>query len=294
VVNVVTGLGPETGEHLVRHPDVPMIAFTGSLATGQQIATLAAPMMKKLHLELGGKDATVVAEDVDPALAARAVAYSALVNAGQVCTSTERVYVPKSRAAAITEAIVDHVRSLRLGPGIEATTDIGPMIGDAYRTRFEQHIADARSRGARILAGGMRPPDRTRGFFHQPTVLAGVDHTMLIMREETFGPAIPLMEYASFDEAIALTNDSRFGLGAVLLSNDPGRVKRFIDDVKAGTIWINDPLADHVAGPFGGMKYSGGARELGEEGLDEFRETKHVHWDVTLRRRPDWFPYGQS
>ena len=116
---------------------------------------------------------------------------------------------------------------------------------------------------------------------------------MLIMREETFGPAVPLMEYTSFEEAIDLVNDSPYGLGAVLLSEDPQKIKMFFEEVKAGTIWINDPLTDNYAGPFGGMKYSGGARELGIEGLDEFRETKHVHWDFNMEDKLYWYPYGK-
>jgi len=293
VVNTVTGYGVETGEPLVKHPDVPVIAFTGSLATGQKIASIAAPMMKKLHLELGGKDATVIAEDADPEIAAKAVAYAALLNAGQVCTSTERVYIPRRGGKKFTEAIVEHVKSLRLGSGLEPTTDMGPMIGDTYRAKFEKHIEDAKQHGAEILVGGGRPKELSKGFFHEPTVLSGVDHNMVIMREETFGPAVPLMEYATFDEAIKLTNDCQYGLGAVLVSNNPQKIKQFFDDVKAGTIWINDPLTDNYAGPFGGMKYSGGARELGEEGLDEFREVKHVHWDFNMEDKDYWYPYGR-
>jgi len=278
---------------LVRHPDVPVIAFTGSLATGQRIASHAAPMMKKLHLELGGKDATVIAEDADPELAAKAVAYAALLNAGQVCTSTERVYIPGSKAKQFTEAIVEHVKSLKLGSGLEAATDVGPMIGDLYRAKIETHVEDARLRGAQVLTGGQRPQHISKGWFYEPTVLTGVDHTMLIMREETFGPALPLMEYTSFEEAIDLVNDCQYGLGAVLLSEDPKKIKMYFEDVKAGTIWINDPLTDNYAGPFGGMKYSGGARELGIEGLDEFRETKHVHWDFNMEDKSYWYPYGR-
>jgi betaine-aldehyde dehydrogenase len=293
VVNVVTGYGKEVGEPLVTHPDVPVVAFTGSLATGQRLASLAAPMMKKLHLELGGKDAFVVADDSDPEVAAKALAYAALLNAGQVCTSTERVYLPRAKAAQFTEALVAHVRGLRLGPGLESTTDVGPMIGDPYRAKVEKHVADAKARGARILTGGRRPPHLARGYFYEPTVLTGVDHSMAIMREETFGPAIPLMEYQTFDEAIALANDSEYGLGACLLTRDPQKAKQFFEEVKAGTVWINDPLTDNYAGPFGGMKMSGGARELGQEGLDEFRETKHVHWDFKLDMKGWWYPYGQ-
>jgi acyl-CoA reductase-like NAD-dependent aldehyde dehydrogenase len=292
VFNVVTGYGNEVGDALVRHPDVPVIAFTGSLSTGQQIASLAAPQMKKLHLELGGKDPMVIAEDADPEQAARALAYSALLNCGQVCTSTERVYVPHDRAGELTDALVAHVKTLRLGPGLSKSTDVGPMIGASYRERFEAHIEDARARGAAIPIGGKRPDALERGFYHEPTVLTGVDHGMKIMTEETFGPAIPLMTYRSFDEAIELANTSPFALGACLLSSDPLRIKRFFEEVQAGTIWINDPLTDNYAGPFGGMRMSGGCRELGQEGLDEFRATKHVHWDFSTTPKDFWYPYS--
>lgn len=294
VINVVNGFGPEVAEPLVLHKDVPVIAFTGSLQIGQRIATLAGPKMKKLHLELGGKDAFVVSEDAEPEMTARALAYAALTNAGQVCTSTERVYLPKSRAKEFTEALVEHVRKLKLGPGIEHSTDIGPMIGDRYRQKVENHISEAVSKGAKVLVGGKRPDQLTKGFYLEPTVLTNVNHSMQIMREETFGPAIPLMEYSSFDEAIELTNDSDFGLGACLVTSDPLKAKLFMEEVKAGTVWINDPLTDNYAGPFGGMKFSGGARELGQEGLDEFRETKHVHWDFAASVKPWWYPYGGS
>jgi acyl-CoA reductase-like NAD-dependent aldehyde dehydrogenase len=294
VINVLTGYGAEVAEPLVKHPDVPVIAFTGSLATGQRIASLAAPMMKKLHMELGGKDAFVIAEDADPELAARALAYAALTNAGQVCTSTERVYLPSSRAGQFTEALLHHVKSLKLGPGLEESTDIGPMIGSTYREKVEGHVAEAIKKGARLLTGGKRPEHLKKGYYYEPTILSHVDHSMVIMREETFGPAIPLMEYKSFEDAIKLANDCQFGLGACLLTSDPMKAKLFLEEVKAGTIWINDPLTDNYAGPFGGMKLSGGARELGQEGLDEFRETKHVHWEFNTQPKSWWYPYGKQ
>ncbi len=293
VLNVVTGYGKEVAEPLVTHPHVPVIAFTGSLATGQRIASLAAPMMKKLHLELGGKDAFVIADDADPQLAARALAYAGLTNAGQVCTSTERIYLPKGKARQFTEALVAHVSGLKLGPGIDSSTDIGPMIGSTFREKVEAHVAEAVSKGAKVLTGGRRPDYLKKGYFYEPTVITGVDHSMLIMREETFGPVLPLMEYTTFEEAIALTNDCVYGLGACLLTGDPLKAKMFLEEAKAGTVWINDPLTDNYAGPFGGMKLSGGARELGQEGLDEFRETKHVHWEFNTAPKPWWYPYGR-
>ena len=291
VVNVVTGYGLPVGEALVKHPDVPVIAFTGSLETGQRISVQAAPLIKHLHLELGGKDAFVVGPDVEVELSAKALAYSGLLNCGQVCTATERVYVPEHLGSQFTDALVEEVKALRLGPGIEPTTDVGPMIGEKYRAKFESHIQDARQRGAEILTGGRRPPQFERGFFYEPTVLTNVDHSMLIMSEETFGPAIPMMTYKNFDEAIRLVNDNKYGLGAVLRSNDARLVKTFFEEVRAGTVWINDPLTDNYAGPFGGMKMSGNARELGIEGLDSFLETKHVHWDFSPQPKDWWYPY---
>jgi betaine-aldehyde dehydrogenase len=291
VVNVVTGRGGEVGDAIVGHPDVPVIAFTGSTPVGQHIAKLSAGMMKKLHLELGGVDPFVVAEDAPLEAAVEAVTYAALINTGQVCTSTERVYVPRPMLPQFTEAIADKVASLRLGPGIEPTTDIGPLIGESFRVKVEEHIADAVEKGARILVGGNRPGDKKKGFFLEPAVLVDVDHSMKVMQEETFGPAIPVMAYDSFDEAIALANDTEYGLGACLYSHDARKVRRFYEEVQAGTIWINDPLTDNYAGPFGGMKMSGIGRELGIEGLEEFWETKHVHWDIEGGIKDFYYPY---
>ncbi len=294
VVNIITGYGATAGRELIVSPDTHLIAFTGSFNTGREIARLAAERVKKTHLELGGKDAFIVAEDADLDIAVPGVAWAALLNAGQVCTSTERVYVQESIAGRFTDLLVDFVRTLRLGPGMEPTTDIGPLIGDRYRAKVESHVEEARARGAKILTGGKRPKHLDRGFFYEPTVLTGVDHRYQIMREETFGPTIPIMTYGSFDQAIALANDCDYGLGANLYTNDPLKVKQYYEEVKAGTCWVNDPLTDNDAGPFGGMKFSGGARELGEEGLEAFLETKHVHWDFRMERKSWWFPYGDQ
>jgi betaine-aldehyde dehydrogenase len=291
VVNVVTGRGGEVGDALVTHPDVPVIAFTGSTAVGQHIAMTTAGQMKKLHLELGGKDPFVIADDAPPEAAVEAVAYAALINTGQVCTSTERVYVPRSMMPQFAEMLAERVSRLRLGPGIEPTTDVGPMIGESYRSKVEEHIADAVARGARVLVGGQRPSYQERGCFFEPAVLVDVDHSMRIMREETFGPCIPIMPYDTFDEAIALANDTEYGLGACLYTHDARKVRQFYEEVRAGSIWINDPLTDNYAGPFGGMKMSGLGRELGVEGLEEFWQTKHVHWDIEGGVKEYWYPY---
>lgn len=292
VVNVVTGEGARLAEPMVKHRDVPVIAFTGSTAVGQRIATIAAQRIKRTHLELGGKDAFVIAPDADVETAVEAVAYAALINAGQVCTSTERVYVPQQMLRPFTEGLVDFVRGLRLGPGLESSTDMGPMAGAKYREKVENHVAEAVSKGARVLVGGKRPSQYERGFYYEPTVLSQVNHNMLCMREETFGPTIPVMGYKSFDEAIDLVNDSDYGLGACIRTNDARLAKQFFEEVQAGTIWINDPLTDNYGGPFGGFKMSGNARELGEEGLASFLETKHVHWDFDETPKEYWYPYS--
>jgi acyl-CoA reductase-like NAD-dependent aldehyde dehydrogenase len=290
VINVVTGTGQDAGEALVAHPDVRVIAMTGSVATGQRIASVAAPMMKHLHLELGGKDAFVVAPDADLDSAVDALAYSALLNAGQVCTSSERIYVPGSMRDDLAEALAAKVMDLELGHGLDEGTDVGPLAADRFRDKVASHVDDAVARGAKVLTGGKRA-DRP-GYFFEPTVLVDVEDDMVIMQEETFGPTIPIGSYDDLDVAIARVNASSMGLGATLRSSDPMTIKRFYEGVKAGTIWINDPLTDNYAGPFGGMKMTGGARELGPEGLESFLEAKHVHWDFDQTPKEWWFPYS--
>lgn len=290
-VNILTGAGSVVGDALVAHPQVPVIAFTGSTAVGQHIARLAAPMMKKLHLELGGKDAFIVAEDADLDVAVPGVAWAALLNNGQVCTSTERIYVHEGLYTEFTSLIAEYVEGLVLGDPLRPETDLGPMARDAYRAKVERQVADAVARGARVLTGGRRPPDQPRGYFYEPTVLVEVNREMQVMCEETFGPVLPIATFETFDQAIALANDSVYGLGANLYTNNARYVKRFYEEVRAGTLWINDPLTDNDAGPFGGFGLSGVGRELGEEGLDEFRETKHVHWDFSMEPKEWWYPY---
>ena len=290
-VNIVTGSGEAVGDPLVSHPQVPVIAFTGSTAVGQHIARLAGPMMKKLHLELGGKDAFLVAEDADLDVAVPGVAWAALLNNGQVCTSTERIYVHDSLYTEFTALLTEYVQGLVQGDPLLPETDLGPMARDDYRAKVERQVADAISRGARVLTGGRRPPDLPTGYFYEPTVLVEVKREMEILCEETFGPVLPISSFQTFDEAIALANDSVYGLGANLYTHNAGYVKRFYEEVRAGTLWINDPLTDNDAGPFGGFGMSGIGRELGEEGLDEFRETKHVHWDFTMEPKMWWYPY---
>jgi betaine-aldehyde dehydrogenase len=216
------------------------------------------------------------------------------LNSGQVCTSTERVYVHDSILPQFAEELTDFVSKLRLGNGLDPDTDLGPLLRNPFREKVEAHIQDAVASGARILTGGNRPAGMDKGFFLEPAVLTNVDHSMRVMREETFGPVIPLMGYTHFDQAIRLANDSPFGLGASLMTHDHRLVKQFYEGVQAGTVWINDPLTDNYAGPFGGMKMSGGGRELGQEGFDEFTQSKHIHWDMMGAMKDYWYPYGRD
>lgn len=292
-VNIITGSGETVGDPLVSHRNTHIVAFTGSMETGRHIAHLAADRFKKVSLELGSKDPFIVCEDADVEVAAKAVAWASFLNCGQVCTSTERVYVHQDIARPFIDALVEFTRSLRIGNGFDPSTDIGPMARGHYREKVEAQVASARAAGARVLTGGKRPDGFSRGFFYEPTVMIDVNHDMSMMREETFGPVAPVMTFRDFDHALALADDTEFGLGAICYTRDAVKAKRFFEEIKAGTVWINDPLTDNDAGPFGGMRMSGLGRELGEEGLDEFCETKHVHWDFVQEEKDWWYPYGR-
>ncbi|MDQ3745266.1 MAG: aldehyde dehydrogenase family protein [Acidobacteriota bacterium] len=294
VFNVVTGYGDEVGEPLVRHPLTPVIAFTGSVATGRRIATLAAERIKRVNLELGGNDPFIVCDDVDLDVAVRGAVWAAFLNMGQVCTSGERFYVFESVAEKFIDGFVEFTGKLRLGDPLGPDVDLGPMISAPQREKVEQKLDRVREMGARVLCGGKRPEKFSRGYFFEPTVVTGVDHTMPLMREETFGPVAPIMVVRGIDEAVALANDSEYGLGANILTNSLEYALTAAERIKAGTFWINDPLTDNDAGPFGGMRLSGGGRELGSEGIEEFRETKHIHLDYKLEAKPYWYPYDWS
>jgi len=290
VVNIITGSGGEVGDALVKHPDVPCIAFTGSTSTGQHIYRLAADGIKKLHLELGGSDAAIICADCDLEAAARAVAWTAFLNAGQVCTSAERVYVEQSVYRRFLERFADLTQKLVVGAGMDERTEVTPLIGRKERDQVEARVAQAQKEGARVVAGGRRPPQLSKGWFYEPTVLADARHGMSLLEEEIFGPVAPIMPFTTFDEALHLANDSPYGLGATLFSSDAKKVRRYFEEIEAGNVWVNDPLVDNPAGPFGGMKMSGLGRELGEEGLEEFQQTKHVHWDIEASIKPWWYP----
>jgi acyl-CoA reductase-like NAD-dependent aldehyde dehydrogenase len=291
VVNIISGFGHEVGEPLVEHPHVSKIAFTGGITTGRKIAVLAAQNLKKVSLELSGNDPLIVCDDVDLDIAARGAAWACYLNMGQVCTSVERIYVFKNVAEKYIEKFVAFTNSLRIGDPMQPNVDLGPMINPAQRQKVEEKLALALKQGAKLLSGGKRPADQTKGYYFEPTVITNVNHDMEIMKTETFGPIAPIMPVNDIEEAVRLADDSEFGLGATIYTNNMEYAMFAMENIHAGTFWINDPLTDNDAGPFGGMRMSGMNRELGTDGLDNFRDVKHVHLDYKIEAKPYWYPY---
>ena len=291
VVNVITGYGPEAGMPLVAHRNVELVAFTGSQATGRKVAVTCAEQLKKCHLELGGNDPLIVDEGVDLEVAARGAAWACFLNMGQVCTSAERFYVVGKAFDEFVDRFVAFTKTLRIGDPLGPDVDLGPMVSAEQRAKVEKKIADSVSAGARLAVGGRRPDRFAKGFFYEPTVLLEVAPSMALMREETFGPVAPIVRCRDIEEAIALADRSEYGLGASIYTNSLEHAMKAMEQVHAGTFWINDPLTDNDAGPFGGMRRSGIGRELGSEGIDDFRDSKHVHLDYVIGAKPYWYPY---
>jgi betaine-aldehyde dehydrogenase len=292
VVNIVPG-GAETGAALVDDPNVACIAFTGSTAVGTKIAVRAAEQLKRVNLELGGIDPLIVFADADLDVAVPGAAWARFLNNGQVCTSAKRIFIVEDIAKEFVERFVEHTRSLKIGNGMDPETDLGPLVSERARSRVESQVERAVADGARVLAGGRRPAGAGPGWFYEPTVLAEVRPNNSVVCEEVFGPIASIQIVKDADAAIAAAATSDFGLGANIYTQNLTWALTAMQEIKAGTFWINDPLTDNDAAPFGGMRKSGMGRELGEEGLDAFRETKHVHLDFVPERKTFWFPYTQ-
>jgi betaine-aldehyde dehydrogenase len=292
VVNLLAGAG-DVGEALVADERVDCVAFTGSVETGKSIARTCADRVARINLELGGKDPFIVCDDVaaEIAVAARGGAWAAYLNAGQVCTSAERFYVMEPVYDDFVSAFVEHADSLVVGDPLDRRTDVGPMASASQRAKVERQVDAAVGAGATLVRGGDRA-GHDRGHFYAPAVVTGAPGETDLLREETFGPVAPIVRVKTLDEAIELANGTRFGLGANVYTRDLQTVFRCMREIRAGTVWFNDPLTDNDAGPFGGMKQSGLGRELGQEGLEAFQETKHVHIETSLAPKEWWYPYG--
>ncbi len=292
VVNLVAGAG-DVGARIVADERVACVAFTGSVATGKKVAMKCAERVARVNLEMGGKDAFIVCPDVADELevAARGGAWAAFLNAGQVCTSAERFYVHADVFDDYLQLFADHTRELTVGDPMDPKTDIGPMVSAEQRGKVAAQVEAAVEAGAELVVGG--GAGRDTGHFFSPAVVTGAPAETALLREETFGPVAPLVPVGSLDEAIALANSTPYGLGANVYTRDLKNTVKCMREIKAGTVWFNDPLTDNDAGPFGGFKQSGLGRELGREGLEAFQETKHVHIETEIARKEWWYPYSE-
>src|SRR3989442_3478673 len=268
LLQIVTGYG-ETGQHLIELAD--MICFTGSVATGRKVAARCGQLLKPVTLELGGKDPMIVLRDADLERAANAAVYGGLVNAGQVCISVERVYVEEAVYEPFVQKVVEKVGQVRQGPPDGGVVEVGSMTFAPQIEKVERHVSDAVARGAKVLAGGKRRSDLP-GLYFEPTVLVDVDHDMDVMRDETFGPVIPIMRVRDEEEAIRLANDSRYGLDASVWTRDLARGARVARRVQSGAVCVNDVLVNYAVTevPMGGWKESGIGYRHGPGGIRKF------------------------
>ncbi len=275
VLNIVPA-GRENSEHLVTHPGVDKISFTGSGAVGRHIAELCARDLRRVTLELGGKSAAVILDDADLDTSLGHIVNNGLMNNGQACIAQTRILAPKSRYNEVVEALGAKVGALKVGSALETTTEIGPLVADRQRTRVLGYIEKGKSEGARVVTGGDRPADQDRGWFVSPTVFANVDNKMTIAQEEIFGPVLSVIEYDGPDEAVRIANDTTYGLSGAVYGGDTDAATDIARRMRTGTVAVNNMSPMDFAAPFGGVKQSGLGRELGPEGLEAFLEYKTI------------------
>ncbi|MGA1179646.1 MAG: aldehyde dehydrogenase family protein [Marivivens sp.] len=293
LMQTVTG-GPRVAQHLVGSKKSHAVAYTGSVPIGQMVARTCAETFKPCLIEASGNDPFIVMPSAPLDIAARGAAFAAYLNCGQVCTSAERFYVHESIHDEFVERLVAETRKLRVGNGLQKV-DVGPMATERQRTRFEALMSEARAQGAKVATGGSRPAELNKGWFVEPTVLTGIEPGMDILKNESFGPVAPICKVKSFDEAIELANRSDYGLGACLYSLDSNEQFRAVREIQSGILWINAPLLDNDALPFGGTKLTGTGRQLGPEGLAQFQNTKFVMLDPAAESQDFWwFPYPDA
>jgi len=288
LLQVVVGYGA-TGEALIEHAD--MIAFTGSVETGKRVMRRAAERLIPVSLELGGKDPMIVLKDADLERAAGACVWGALMNCGQICTSIERVYVEAPVYQSFVDNVVKRVRAIRQGPS-EDEVDIGCMTSEQQLQKVAAQVDEAVAKGAKALAGGRRNPDLP-GYYYEPTVLAGVDHSMSVMTEETFGPVIPIVKVKDADEALRMANDSRYGLSGSIFCKNKDTAWRLALQMQSGSVSINDSLVSFIVAdaPMGGGKESGYGYRHGAEGIRKFCQQKTVVIDrFGLKEEFPWYP----
>jgi acyl-CoA reductase-like NAD-dependent aldehyde dehydrogenase len=275
VLNIVHGDGPGVGEAIARHPDVDMISFTGSVRAGQRVSAVAAETIKKVTLELGGKSAFVVLDDAPLEKAIPTGVNNAMLNSGQTCSAWTRMVVPRTRLNEVLELASATVAKLKLGDPLDAGSKLGPLVSAPQRQRVEGYIQKGLQEGARLVAGGKRPAEFTRGHYVEPTIFADVQPRMTIAQEEIFGPVLAVLPYDSEEEAIAIANDTIYGLAGGVWSADKDRAMRVARRMRTGQVDVNGGRFNPLA-PFGGYKRSGIGREFGKYGLEEFFQIKSV------------------
>jgi len=293
LVQVLAG-GGAVGRQLVEDPDTHMVAFTGGIDTGRLVAESCARQYKRTLIETSGNDPFIVMPSAPLDTAARGAAFGAFINCGQVCAAAERFYVHESIYEPFVERLVHYTAKVRIGNGLDKV-DMGPLGSKRELDRYLRVIEQAKADGARVLAGGGRPASQPKGWFVDATVLGEVPPTAAIMNNESFGPVAPVCAVRDLDEAVMLANRSRYGLGATIYTKDLDESMRAVNELEAGMVWVNAPLLDNDAGPFGGRKQSGMGRQLGAEGLDTFRHTKLSMIDSAARSHDFWwFPYADA
>jgi acyl-CoA reductase-like NAD-dependent aldehyde dehydrogenase len=270
VVNVVTG-DREAGAHLVAHPGVEKVSFTGSTGAGRQVAMACAEGLKQVTLELGGKSAAIVLDDADPAATATAIRMASLANSGQVCNALSRVLVPASRADEFVGALEAELAGLSVGNPSDPATEIGPLVAQRQQTRVREYIEDGQRQGARLVLGGSSLPEGTdRGWYVRPTLFADARNDMRIAREEIFGPVLTVIPYKNEAEAVNIANDSDYGLAGAVFTADSAHGQAIASRVRAGSFGVNEGYIMDPLAPYGGVKASGFGREFGREGLDGY------------------------
>lgn len=285
VVNILTGYGPSAGQPLVEHPDVPVISFTGSTETGRIINELAAPHIKRVSLEMGGKNPLIVLDDADLDLVLEGALWAAFGTTGQRCTATSRLIVQRGVAAKLVDRIVARAEKLRIGDGLDPQTEMGPLVNEDQLERVLGYIEVGKQEGATLRCGGERYAEgaAAHGYFVRPTLFTGVRPTMRIAQEEIFGPVLSVIEVADLDEAIAVANGVAYGLSSSIYTRDINAAYRAMRDLEAGIVYINAPtIGAEIHLPFGGVKATGnGHREAGPTMMDAFSEWKSVYVDFS-------------
>ena len=280
VVNIVAA-GREVGEHLVTHPGIDKISFTGSTQAGKRIAALCGERIRRVTLELGGKSAAIVCDDADLETTVSGLVPVGMLINGQACAAQTRILAPRSRYGEFVDALADTASRLKVGDPYDDATDVGPLVAERQRARVEGYIASGRSDGARVVTGGGRPAGLDRGWYVEPTVFADVDNSMRIAQEEIFGPVVCVIPYNTVDEAVAIANDSAYGLSGSVWSADATRALGIARRIRTGSTTVNGWRWD-LNCPFGGFKESGIGREGGPEGLEAYCEYQTISLPAPL------------